>query len=264
MNKSIKVYITLIVLFFACSFSYAQISPPGLGKAKTASWMAIGLKQKLDSLNKKSALTYLGYGTVSDPEGDNNPFKKSAIFVLNHERYNHFSKHWQYSYALSYRRSNAYSDVQPFYKEGTEQEFRLYGRMSYILSNSKLKWTNTLRQEFRKYFEPDFSKADENLQLRTRLKSQLAYDLGSYDQKFILSAEALFATSLMNVPTSKWSSYQYKESRFAFYYSRKLPKTPITMDLGYMNNLIHTSSKPVDVHYLALDLIWNLPYHKKY
>lgn len=253
----------LVLTLFVVSNLKAQISPPGLGKAKTASWFAVGLRQNLDSLKKKSALTYVGYGMVSDPEGNSNPFKKQAILVLNHERYNQFAKHWQYSYALSYRRQDSYKDVAPYSYDGTEQEFRLYGRISYILSNSKWKWTNTTRQEFRKYFTADFTKADENLQFRTRLKSQLAYDLGADDQKLILSAEALFATSLMNYPTSKWKSFQYKESRFALYYSRKLPNTPITMDLGYMNNLIKTSSGPVDVSYVALDLIWNLPYKKK-
>lgn len=256
----LKHYLLVIAVLFFNQLSFAQISPPGLGKAKTAAWLAIGIKQKLDSLNKKSALTYLGIGTVSNPQSDANFFRKQAIFVLNHERYNHFAKHWQYSYALSYRRQNSFSNNSPFEKDGLEQEFRLYGRVSYLLENNKWKWSNTLRQEFRKYFLPDFSPAEENLQFRTRLKSQIAYDLGSYGQKIMLSAEALFASSLMNEPLRHWNSLQYKESRFAFYYARKIPKTPITMDLGYMNNLIKTGNKPIDVHYIALDLIWNLPY----
>lgn len=263
MSKKTLVIIILLAVSIVKNYSLAQISPPGLGKAKTASWFAIGLRQNLDSLNKRNALTYFGYGMVSDPEGSSNPFVKQAIMVLNHERYNHFAKHWQYSYALSYRRQNSYSDIEPYHKEGIDQEFRLYGRISYLLSEGKWKWTNTARQEFRKYFTADFTKADENLQFRTRLKSQLSYDLGPADQKLILSAEALFATSLMNYPRAQWKSFQYKESRFALYYSRKLPNTPLSMDVGYMNNLINNSSHPIDVHYVALDLIWNLPYKIK-
>ena len=254
------------LLIFCCLFiyntSFAQISPPGLGKAKTASWLAVGLKRNLDSLKKKSALTYVGLGTISDPQGNSNPFQKQAILVLNHERYNHFAKHWQYSYALSYRRQNSFESDAPYAKDGLEQEFRLYGRISYLLKQGDWKWTNTWRQEFRKFLDADFHKAEENLQFRSRLKSQLSYDLGSAGQKLTLSAEALLASSLMNDPNPYWKPLKFKESRFAFYYSRNIPKIPISMDLGYMNDLIITDHSPVDVHYIALDLIWNLPFKK--
>lgn len=262
--KSIK---TIVLSFFMLMTGLqikAQISPPGLGNSKTASWLAAGVRKTLDSTGNKQALTYFGMGRISGPEASANPFKKQAIFVLNHEIYNRYAENWQYSYALSYRRQTNYEDEAPYSKEGVEQEFRIYGRYSYILGNSKWKWTNTVRQEFRKYFTADFTKADENLQLRTRLKSQLAYSLGAKGQKLLLSAEALFATSLMNEPRAYWTTYQYKESRFALYYAFKIPNSPFSMDVGYMNDLIRKSDKPIDVHYIAADLTWNIPYSKKH
>lgn len=101
-----------IILFLGAQIqpAYAQVSPPGLGKAKTASWWVLGLKRKLDSAGTKEALTYIGLGTKSTPD-DADPFHKQAIWVLNHEVYHKFAPNQQYSYALSYRRQSVYDDL---------------------------------------------------------------------------------------------------------------------------------------------------------
>ncbi|PUV26086.1 DUF2490 domain-containing protein [Sphingobacterium sp. DR205] len=254
-----------IVLFLGIHINtvYGQVSPPGLGKAKTASWSVLGLRRKLDSAGTKEALTYIGLGTKSTPD-DSNPFHKQAIWVLNHEVYHKFAPNQQYSYALSYRRQNVYDEKIPYHNEGVEQEFRLYGRYAYTVKlNERWKWKNTLRQEFRKFFTADFHKAEENFQFRTRLKSQVNFKISDKNkQELALSAEGLFAISKLNEPDT-WSSFGYKETRLGFYYMTDIPKTPLRLDVGYMNDLIKGYDQ-VDfgVHYLAVDLIWNLPYHK--
>ena len=254
-------FILFLPLLLWAGTNMAQISPPGLGRAQAASWVAVGLRKNLDSTAHRQSLTYLGWGRISDPKGgDADPFKKQAIWVLNHEVYNHYREHWQYSYALSYRRQNKYEDESPFKREGVEQEIRAYGRYAYLLTLGRWKGTATLRQEFRKFFDADFHKAEENLQLRTRIKGQVAYKLSEHGQKLLLSAEALLGTSLMYEPSSHWTRYQYKESRFGLYYAFNIPHSAYTMDVGYVNNLIRSSTVPVDVHYLAVDFIWNLPY----
>lgn len=260
----------IIVLLFLLGFTgyavKAQISPPGLGEANTAFWGAFGIRRKLDSLGKKQALSYIAVGRKSSPDNDN-LFSKQAIFVLNHEVYHSFAPHQQYSYAVSYRRQNEYRSIAPYDKEGTEQEFRLYGRYAYSFNmGSSWKWKNTVRQEFRKFFDADFHNAEENFQLRTRLKSQVTYNLSEKDsQKLALSVEGLFSTSYMNEPERHWTPFGYKEMRIALYYMFNIPNSPFSMDIGYMDDLIngsHSASKG-GVHYLAADLIWNLPYHKK-
>lgn len=254
-----------IVLFWGIHINtvYGQVSPPGLGKAKTASWSVLGLRRKLDSAGTKEALTYIGLGTKSTPD-DSDPFHKQAIWVLNHEVYHKFAPNQQYSYALSYRRQNVYDEKIPYHNEGVEQEFRLYGRYAYTVKlNERWKWKNTLRQEFRKFFTADFHKAEENFQFRTRLKSQVNFKISDKNkQELALSAEGLFAISKLNEPDA-WSSFGYKETRLGFYYMTDIPKTPLRLDVGYMNDLIKGYDQ-VDfgVHYLAVDLIWNLPYHK--
>ena len=65
MNNSTSfkiILLAVIVLMSIPDLSVAQLSPPGLGKAKTASWFAFGLKQTLDSAKKKESMTYIGIG----------------------------------------------------------------------------------------------------------------------------------------------------------------------------------------------------------
>ena len=261
-----KISVSVLLTVFTGISVKAQISPPGLGDAKTAFWSAFGVKRSLDSSGKKQTLDYIAIGRKSSPDNDA-LFSKQAIFVLNHEFYHSFAPHQQYSYALSYRRQPQYKTDAPYEKEGTEQEFRVYGRYAYTFDlGKKWKLKNTVRQEFRKFFDADFKKAEEDFQLRTRIKSQLTYHLSSKnDQKLAVSAEALFSTSRLNEPEPHWTAFGYREMRIAAYYMFTIPNSPFTVDIGYMDDLIRGSRSihKGGVHYLAADLIWNIPYKKK-
>lgn len=96
-NKTLVLAVLFMTVF---SSSYAQLSPPGLGKEKTASWFAFGIKQSLDSLEHKVSTTYVGLGYKSDPD-NNNPSTNMAILILNEEISNRYHQNWEYSYALS-------------------------------------------------------------------------------------------------------------------------------------------------------------------
>ena len=258
---SITRKISIVAAFlFTISNSFGQLSPPGLGKAKTASWAAFGVQHKLDSTGNKYAVAYVGMGRKSSPD-NYNPVDKPAILVLNYEIYNKFKPNQQYSYAISYRRQNEFDSEAPFHKEGIEQEFRVYGRYAYTANLGKFKWKNTIRQEFRKFFDADFNEVDENFQLRTRVKSQLTYPISEKNkQSLALSAEGLFATSYMNDVEKHWTKYAYKETRLGLYYMFQIPNSPLTMDIGYVNNLIRNYSEVKSgVHYVAVDLVWKLP-----
>ncbi|AZB01607.1 DUF2490 domain-containing protein [Chryseobacterium joostei] len=260
-----KVLVIFGILGCMGSVVNAQISPPGLGDANTAFWSAFGVKRELDSLGKKQTMSYIAIGRKSSPD-NNNLFSKQAIFVLNHEVYNSFAPHQQYSYAISYRRQPQYESDAPYEKENTEQEFRIYGRYAYTFNlGKKFKLKNTVRQEFRKFFDADFHKVEEDFQLRTRIKSQLTYNLSqTNNQKLAISAEALFSVSHLNEPEQHWNSFGYREMRLSAYYMFNIPHSPFTVDIGYMDNLIRDSNSihKGGVHYLAADLIWNIPYKK--
>lgn len=261
-----KVLILLSITECLGSLVKAQISPPGLGDASTAFWSAFGVKRQLDSLGKKQALSYIAIGRKSSPDNDN-LFSKQAIFVLNHEVYYSFAPHQQYSYAISYRRQPQYESSAPYNKESTEQEFRIYGRYAYTFDlGRKWKLKNTVRQEFRKFFDADFHQVEEDFQFRTRIKSQITYNVSPVNnQKLALSAEALFSISHLNEPDSQWTAFGYREMRIAAYYMFTIPNSPFTVDIGYMDDLIRDSKSihKGGVHYLAADLIWNIPYKKQ-
>ncbi|MDR3025745.1 DUF2490 domain-containing protein [Chryseobacterium sp.] len=267
MMLSIKKLFAVLFLFgFIGSTLKAQISPPGLGDANNAFWSAFGVKRQLDSLGKKQALSYIAIGRKSSPD-NHNLFSKQAIIVLNHEVYHSFAPHQQYSYAISYRRQPQYENTAPYDKENTEQEFRIYGRYAYTFDlGKKWKLKNTVRQEFRKFFDADFHQVEEDFQFRTRIKSQLTYNLSpKNNQKLALSAEALFSISHLNEPDAQWGSFGYREMRIAAYYMFTIPNSPFTVDIGYMDDLIRDSGSihHGGVHYLAADLIWNIPYKKR-
>lgn len=245
--------------FLCYSYSYGQLSPPGLGTANTASWLAFGLQHKLDSAGTKYAVAYLGMGRKSTLTNDN-PFGKPAIGVVNYELYNKLAKNKLLSYAFSYRRSTDYSAQEPYHKEGIEQEFRLYGRYAYTVDLGSWKWKHTVRQEFRAFFDDRFNAVAKSFQLRTRLKTQFSYAISPKNKQSIsISAETLFAISYLNNTHTPWTKFRYKELRLGLYYSTQLPNTPLTLDIGYMSNLLQGSKHPkLGVQYLAADLIWKL------
>jgi hypothetical protein len=247
----------LVFCMLSLSTAFAQISPPGLGDAHTASWFAIGLRQRLDSANHKQYVAYVGMGRISNPD-DYNPVEKNSILVLNQEFYNQFHKHWQYAVALSYRRQYEYESIAPYEKENIplKQEFRIYSRYSFIWKTNRLKWVTTYRQEFRKFYTEDFQDWVETYQLRSRARTQLTVTLDKYKvHNVVASAEALFSLSKEE---GDWNNFAYRESRFCLYYSYAPVTSPLVFNLGYMNNLIGSSSL-IDVHYIALDIIWTDP-----
>jgi hypothetical protein len=247
--------ILFLIFLLSSGIVFAQISPPGLGVANTASWCALGIRQYLDTTKRWQSVSYVGLGRKSSPDNFS-PVSKNGILVFNQEFYHQFHKNYQYSLAVSYRRQDEYSDVSPYdYKANRiKQEFRIYSRFAYSYKISRFKISPIIRQEFRKFYASDFSNLAENFQLRTRMRIQLTMNLDRQNLgKLILNAESLFAVSKENNP-GKWTGFHYSESRFSFYYSVSLQKIPLTLSIGYMNNLIGMKS-PRSVHYFAFDII---------
>ena len=256
----IKGYFIFSILIFTSKLSEAQISPPGLGNTNLSTWGAFALRQALDTTSQKQSVTYIGFAGISHPD-NYNAFQKPGMLIINEEFYHQFHKSFQYSVALSYRRQHEYIDIAPFEKNepSIKQEFRVYSRSSFLWKNSNLKFVGTFRQEFRKFFTPDFQDWNETYQFRSRVRSQLALNLDKNKiHKLILSAELLFSVSKTLSPTPTWSKFNYREGRFCLYYSIDPKKYPFIFNIGYMNNLVGTKN-PHSGHYAALDIIWENP-----
>lgn len=250
--------VLLICLFLNYTNANAQLSPPGLGDTHEAFWSAIGVQQKINE--KTTSMTYFGEGRISGA-GSNDMMKEQSILVLNEEVYRAVNKNWKYSYALSYRRQDQYGNYSPYELEhpAIQQEFRVYGRLSNTISVNRLKWKNTIRQEVRKFYTPDFDNPEDVMQLRTRLKAQVSLQLGSTNENRLTgSAEALF--SISDETNAGWGSFGYKESRFCFYYSYAPKSLPVTFDVGYMNDLMGYGHDVADANYLAFDIILENPF----
>ncbi|UBM60611.1 DUF2490 domain-containing protein [Marinilongibacter aquaticus] len=261
MNQ-VKRRVGLIGLFvgLSCLFAKAQITPPGLGEMHTASWAALGVKQKLNAKGNLTSTTYVGEGAISTPK-DYNPFERASIYVLNEEIAHQFSKNWKYSGALSYRWQNEYKSSSPFEKDNPSgrQEIRLYARYSYLTGQNRTRFSFTYRPELRFFFNPDFSPNENRFQFRSRLGAKVSFALNeAQTQKLIVSSEFLLA---LNKSNEDWQKLKYNDTRFCLYYSVAVPKSKIVLDIGYMNDLI-AKSPTTDVHYLAVDLIFKNPFSK--
>lgn len=246
-------------ILLSANSAFSQISSPGLGKAKAASWLAIGFSKNLGTIKDGGwkSMTYLGLGRKSNPDNKNS-FYKPAILVINQEFYHQFHDNWQYSVALSYRKQNEYSDIFPYdeKKPKWQQEFRFYGRFSYIFKTKRIKLTPTFRQEFRKFYAPDFKNAEESVQLRSRFRLQLALNLDRNNtNRLICSSEQLFSIGKETTPNS-WTDFNYRESRFSLYYSHSVTKIPVTLSFGYMKNIVGAKNS-YNVDYVAFDMVFN-------
>ena len=248
-------FFTLCICLFSIPNVQAQISPPGLGETNSASWWAIGVKQKLDE--KNTLTTYIGNGRISGPE-ESDPYGYPSIWVMNAELSHSLRKNWKYNAALSYRRQNEYEDTynDPLF---IKQEFRVYGRISHTMPLNRFKWTNTFREEVRKFYDAGFGAVANDWQLRTRIKTQLFYSLDHDNEHSLMaSAEALF--SIANDNTEGWDNPKYKEARFCFYYTFAPKNLDMTFDIGYMNNLIGTGNAVEDGSYVAVDIVIENPF----
>lgn len=255
------VVLTMSVLSINLS---AQVVPPALGDIPASSWMAFGIKQKLNPDKKLGWLsdTYFGTGRISN-KGDFNPFQKHGIFILNQEFYHQFHKDWEYSLALSYRNQRRYEKEAPYELADPKyrQEFRFYTRFSYKFKYRQFEWTPTVRNELMKYTNPDWSNFAENIRYRLRLRMKFSYALDAAKQhKLSLYSEQLFYTSWMNDGSRR--KFNYSDSRFSFFYSYTFKDVPLTLDIGYMNNLMGIQ-KAKSGHYFAFDIIWKDPFRKK-
>lgn len=261
----IRKFIVCIIVVTSPQFIFGQINAPGMGDAVTAGWFALGLAQKLDTLENKGweSTTYVGWGQKSNPN-NYNPFYKPAIFILNQEFRNRCHRSWEYILASSYRRENKYIHSFPHDRDepGIIQELRVYGRISYIFKTSRITLTPTFRQEFRKFYTPDFKAPSKDMEIRSRFRLQLTINLDkNKTRKLVARSEQFFAIS-KKTGANSWSEFNYTESRFAIYYSISPKKLPLVFDFGYMNNLLGNQS-PYSVHYLAFDIIVKNPFNAK-
>jgi hypothetical protein len=240
----------LAAVLLVSSSVRAQISPPGLGEAETATWMAAGVRQQLDAADRRESMTYVGLGAVSEHLGVPN---EPAILVVNEEISDKFAERWTYSFALSYRRQNEYAPTEPVERR---QELRFYGRFSNVLKTGRLKLTSTFRPELRTFYTTSFAPAAEPLQLRFRVREQLAVQLDANAvHRLIGSAEVLSSIATLG-------DCAYRESRFYLCYSLDRERWPVVLNVGYMNDLIGRGSAIADVHYLAFDVTWVNPFGK--
>lgn len=245
-------------LFFLTAFSgYSQLTPPGLGSnSNVNSWFAIALDQRLDTSGRFSSTTYLGIAGESTVENAN-MFRHLGIIVINEEVKYRFGTGWSVSLAASYRHQNEFEKTYPYLaaEDRFKQEFRIYSR---IVKSWKKKWIPSIafRQEYRRFYDPEFRDWSISSAFRSRVKFQSEFNLiPSKKLRVLIGTEFLFSTEFRE-KTQSWQHFEYGETRLSAFISYHSNNNHLIYTLGYMNDLLHVSAGNKSVHYLAAAIVF--------
>jgi hypothetical protein len=250
-------HVVLLLFLLGTSFSYGQLTPPGLGSNSNLNvWFAIGLDQKLDSAGRFSSMTYFGLAGQSTI-ADANVFDRLGIFVLNEEVKFKFKSTWSVSLAASYRHQNEFEKTYPYLaaEDRFKQEFRIYSR---ITKSWTKKWIPSVafRQEYRKFYDPEFRNWKVSAAFRSRLKFQSELSISASKRlAAIIGCEFLFSTDFQE-SSQKWQHFQYGETRFSVLISYHTKNKKISYNIGYMNDLLHVPAGEKSVHYITTGILF--------
>lgn len=233
-------FVLVMGLLCACSdAALAQLTPPGLSGAKSVGWVAVGFTQTVSPHWATS-----GYaGTSAQSTLDSYVFwKKRAISVVENEWTYTASKHWQVSLAGSLRFQNEYEDAPPYNPDDPafRKEVRTFSRIMYRHpQGSRLKWTHTLRPEYRQFFTPDWQRWPSPVQFRLRGGSKMSYALNADNTtQLIVANELLFTLNRVqdvSANSLKWSPFKLSEDRLSMFIRRALKKPAVNVDAGLMH-----------------------------
>lgn len=249
----------ILVLMFNFSSSFAQLTPPGLGaNSRINGWFAVGFNQKLDSAGRFTSMSYLGIDGQS-VMNRYNVFDRLGIFVVNEEVKYRMKNNWNTSLAVSYRQQNVFEDnptsVLPELSH-FKREFRVYGRIGKTW-NLSWKPSVTLRQEWRKFYTPEFQDWKISSAFRTRLKFQSEINLTrSKRLKAILGAEFLFATEFLE-SKKEWGNFNYSESRLSAFLSFSSKNKAVSYNLGVMDDILESDHRLKEIPYVSFALVFN-------
>lgn len=252
-----KFKITLITLLTSAAV-FGQLTPPGLGSNSNMNlWFALGLDQQLDSAGKFSSMTYVGVAGQSNVD-NNNVFERFGILVLNEEVKFKFKPTWSVSLAASYRHQNEYEKVSPYLaaEDKFKQEFRVYSR---ITKSWKKKWIPSIafRQEYRKFYNPEFRDWKISSAFRSRLKFQSEIALTPNRRLSVIAGcEFLFSTEFQE-KTQQWKHFEYGETRLSAVLTYKSQNGKWMYGIGYMDDLLHVDAGEKSVNYITVSLILN-------
>lgn len=255
-----KCFLIAILFIGVITISYSQTAPSALGDIHLAKSLSVGINQDVKSnFGNWKYFSYISNSWFSKSENDGF-FDKQGVFICENEMKNKMSNQNEISFGTSYRNQNVYTQNINSDKL-IKQEFRFYSRYSYNLKISKMDLSISLKQEFNKYFTENFKSYSESLRIRPRFRIKISLPIDKIaNHKISLFSEQLFSTSLTN--TSKWSKFQYNDSRFSIFYTYTNQKIKYNLSVGYMYNLIGIDEFK-DGNYLTLNLIFKNPFSKK-
>ena len=232
-----------------------------MGALRSASWMAVGYAQRLDTAGAWQWSGYLGHGRSADPSHAS-PLHRPAILVIDQLLTRRLDAHWQVGLGASFRSQWRYAAQEPFgLLDPVRDEERFHARIVLKLPVRGWRIQMAAKEEFRRFCTPDLLPWGQDIEWRSRFKVQAEHALGHGSRrKVVLSAEELFATDHQRGGADHWSPMTYRESRIAAYLVQGLDHGRIDLSVGGMADLLREGTPRVGP-YIVTSLSWRDPFH---
>jgi len=256
-----RLIIAVAIGMLAYSNSFSQITAQGQG-GKSVAWLALGVNQDLN--NKWTSITQAAYSRHSALDTWNG-LKQSGVFTVRQGIKYKFAKNWSFT--------NMFLFAQRYYNDEAHpkliNEVRYAPSVNYKLKLGRFSIDQKVTTEFRKYYNPGFSKAlpkPFDFRLRYLIKGTVGLDKAKRNE--IIALTEVFA-STSKYETQKeveWSEFTFNETRVSLYFRHKCgEKKNIIFDAGAMSQTWHTKrqEKYRETVMLQFDLIIVNPFSKK-
>lgn len=230
-----KIIFSIILLLHICLNPpniYAQIGAEAQG-GKLAFWSAIGIDQGLSK--KWLSITDIGYGRHSD--NDNYKlFSNQGLLVFTQDFMYQINSHFKVTASAGYWKRNYYQTDLPEYRNELRPFTRLY--YQHRLKNSLI--THQLRNDFRFFYTPDYTKWKTPFEYRWRYMLAVNKALSKKNNTFIIVNNEILCSSAYNELSKEFGTMKLSENRFSFYFRYRLNKVDI--DLGIMHQYYRQES----------------------
>jgi len=233
MKKAICLLLTSVVTACFAASAHAQVTPPGQG-GKLVLWTALEVEQQMGK--RWTSHTTFGIGRHSGP---NNYaiLEQPGVFTVREGFSYKLTKQLTASLTGMYAQRPYFEENLPAY----QQELRLYPKLKHTFSLGNITFSEYIRLDFRRFYQPGWSAWKNPLEIRPRyqLKASMPFTRNKRTS-LILITEMMGATRGVRKEVggqvlNKMQPFQYTENRTSLYLRHQLKHLNWYVDMGVMH-----------------------------
>ncbi|MDO1449425.1 DUF2490 domain-containing protein [Rhodocytophaga aerolata] len=259
MKHKIQYLVASVLGIVLTTGAQAQVTSPGQG-GKAVVWTALEVQQQL---NKRwTSYTTIGIGRHSHLT-DYAVIEQQGTFTLRQGMAYKLSRHFTFSLTAMYGNRAYYEESLPPY----QQEIRLYPKLSHSFKRGNFSFSQALRLDIRRFYQPDWSSWKDPLELRPRYQGKATLPLsGNKTNSLIVLTEVMGSAKGAGKQAgfTLWPDmkpFHFTENRTSLYFRHHLSRLNWDLDLGLMHQYwrLHEHTFISTMH-VAVDLIIKNPF----